>query len=185
MCGPAAASAALSMAGSVMEYNEANENYVAAVDANNRSRVSAIRSRDLQISQTQLRNEQEQNKLADEKFDNLIKGIENAESFKTAAGEDNIIGRSIHMALSDRVADRLRNASKISTQASYVNQQANVDALGIQAQLEGRLASVVDPAKPNLGSYMIKGASSAFGNYASIGGGTSWSDLGKATMGTA
>jgi len=181
MCGPAAASAALSMAGSVMEYNEANENYVAAVDANNRTRVSAIRSRDLQISQTQLRNEQEQNKLADEKFDNLIKGIENAESFKTAAGEDNIIGRSIHMALSDR----LRNASKISTQASYVNQQANVDALGIQAQLEGRLASVVDPAKPNLGSYMIKGASSAFGNYASIGGGTSWSDLGKATMGTA
>ena len=89
------------------------------------------------------------------------------------------------MALSDRVADRLRNASKISTQASYVNQQANVDALGIQAQLEGRLASIVDPAKPNLGTYMVKGAAGALGNYASIGGGTSWSDLGNATMGTA
>lgn len=88
------------------------------------------------------------------------------------------------MALSDRVADRLRNASKISTQASYVNQQANVDALGIQAQLEGRLASIVDPAKPNLGTYLVKGAAGAVGNYASIGGGTSWSDLGNATMGT-
>jgi len=179
MCGPvtpAIAGAALSMVGSVMEYNEANENYVSAVDANNRSRVSAIRSRDLQISQTQLRNEQEQNKLADEKFDNLIKGIENAESFKTAAGEDNIVGRSIFMALNDRVADRLRNSSKITTQARYVNQQANVDALGIQAQLEGRLASIVDPAKPNLGTYLVKGASSAMSTGGSLKG-SNWSDF--------
>jgi hypothetical protein len=84
------------------------------------------------------------------------------------------------MALSDRVADRLRNASKISTQASYVNQQANVDALGIQAQLEGRLASIVDPAKPNLTSYLVKGAASAAGNYAAVGGKTTWASLAPA-----
>lgn len=177
MCGPAATSAALSIGGSIMEYNEANENYVAAVDANNRTRVSAIRSRDLQISQTQLRNQQEQEKIADEKFDNLIKGIETAESFKTAAGEDNIIGRSIQMALNDRLADRLRNATKLTTQGQMINQQAKIDALGIQAQLEGRLASVVDPVKPSLGTYLVKGAAGAMSNYKSIGGGTTWGDF--------
>lgn len=174
---PAIAAAGLAVAGGIMEYQQANAEYSATVDANNKTRVSAIKSRDLQISQTQLRNQQEQDKLADEKFDNLIKGIETEAAFRTAVGEDNIVGRSIQHAMNDRVADRLRNTSKIKTQSSYINQSASVDAQGIQAQLEGRLASVVDPLKPSAAAAVVKTASSAFGAYGGVGGDTTWSSL--------
>ena len=177
MCDPASAAAALAIAGGVMEWQEANANYSAQVDANNKTRVSAVKARDLQISQTQLRNQQEQDQLADEKFGNLLKGIETSSAFRTAAGEDNIVGRSIQHAMNDRVADRLRNSSKLSTQSNYINQNASVDAQGIQAQLEGRLASVVDPIKPNATAAIVKTSSSALGAYGGVGGDTKWGEV--------
>jgi hypothetical protein len=179
MCEPATAAAMLSVGSSVLEYNENRQAYNDTVAANQRTRMSAVQSRDLQISQTQLRNQQEQERIAEQKFDNLLASIEQTESFKTAAGEDNIVGRSIQMALSDRVADGLRNRSRLSGQSKMVDQQMILDSQGIQAQLEGRLAQIQDPRPPSLIGAVVKGganamaASSGFTN-------TSWADLGFA-----
>ena len=177
MCEPATAAAVLSVGSSVLEYNEQVGAYNDTVAANQRTRVSAIQSRDLQISQTQLRNQQEQERIAEQKFDNLLASIEQTESFKTAAGEDNIVGRSIQMALSDRVADGLRNRSRLSGQSKMVDQQMIMDSQGIQAQLEGRLAQIQDPRPPSLIGAVIKGGANAMAAGGSMKG-VAWSDFG-------
>ena len=82
MCEPATAAAMLSVGSSVLEYNENRQAYNDTVAANQRTRMSAVQSRDLQISQTQLRNQQEQERIAEQKFDNLLASIEQTESFK-------------------------------------------------------------------------------------------------------
>ncbi len=53
---PAVASAGLNIVKGVMKYNTAVADYDQKIDANFKSRMSAMQSRDLQISQNRLRN---------------------------------------------------------------------------------------------------------------------------------
>lgn len=176
MCNPQAAMAGASAVGSVMEHNEKVSAYNDTVDANNRTRASAIDSSQLQISQTRLKEEQQQGNILEQKFDNLIKGIETRETLKTAALEDNIVGRSVTLALNDAVADRLRNETRMEQQSKFFSQQADMDAKGIQAQLEGRLAQIVDPSPPDMMTAIVKGGANAASAGSSMKG-TSWGDI--------
>ena len=176
MCNPQAAMMGASAAGSLMEHNENVTAYNQQVDANQATRQSAIDSSRLQIKQTQLAEEQRQGQLAEQKFDNLIKSIETKETLKTAILEDNIIGRSVNLALTDATADKLRNETRINQQSKFYTQQASVDAEGINAQLEGRLASVVDPTPPDATAALIKGGANAMSSGQSFKG-TTWGDV--------
>ena len=49
----------------------------------------------------------------------------------------------------------------MKTQSKYNSQQASMDAKGITAQLEGRLAQVVDPTPPDLMGTLVKGGVNA------------------------
>jgi len=176
MCNPQAAMAGASAVGSVMEHNEKVSVYNDTVDANNRTRTSAIDSSQLQISQTRLKEEQQQGNILEQKFDNLIKGIETRETLKTAALEDNIVGRSVTLALNDAVADRLRNETRMEQQSKFFSQQSDIDARGIQAQLDGRLAQIVDPAPPDMMTAIIKGGANAASAGSSMKD-TTWGDI--------
>jgi hypothetical protein len=176
MCNPQAAMAGASAVGSVMEHNEKVSAYNDTVDANNRTRTSAIDSSQLQISQTRLKEEQQQGNILEQKFDNLIKGIETRETLKTAALEDNIVGRSVTLALNDAVADRLRNETRMEQQSKFFSQQSDIDAKGIQAQLDGRLAQIVDPAPPDMMTAIIKGGANAASAGSSMKD-TTWGDI--------
>lgn len=176
MCNPQAAMAGASAVGSIMEHNEKVSVYNDTVDANNRTRASAIDSSQLQISQTRLKEEQQQGNILEQKFDNLIKGIETRETLKTAALEDNIVGRSVTLALNDAVADRLRNETRMEQQSKFFSQQADMDAKGIQAQLEGRLAQIVDPSPPDMMTAIVKGGANAMSAGASMKN-TEWGDI--------
>lgn len=176
MCNPQAAMMGASAASSVMEHNEKVTAYNQTVDANNRTRASAVDSSALQISQTRLREEQTQANILDQRMDNLIKGIETTEALKTATLEDGILGRSVQLALNDSVRDRLVNDTRMKTQSKYNSQQASMDAKGITAQLEGRLAQVVDPTPPDLMGTLIKGGANAVSTGQDFKG-TSWGDV--------
>ena len=176
MCNPQAAMMGASAASSLMEHNENVATYNQTVDANNRTRASAVDSSALQISQTRLREEQTQANILDQRMDNLIKGIETTEALKTATLEDNILGRSVHLALNDSVRDRLVNDTRMKTQSKYNSQQASMDAKGITAQLEGRLAQVVDPTPPDLMGTLVKGGVNAVATGQNFKG-TTWGDM--------
>lgn len=176
MCNPQAAMMGASVASSALEYNESVGEYNRTVDANQRTRASAVDSSALQISQTRLREEQEQGRIIEQKFDNMIKGIETKEALKTAALEDNILGRSVNIALSDAVADRLRNETRMEQQSKFFSQQASIDSQGIQAQLEGRLAQIQDPEPPSLIGAVVKGGANAMSTGQNFEG-TTWSDF--------
>lgn len=176
MCNPQAAMMGASAASSLMEHNENVATYNQTVDANNRTRASAVDSSALQISQTRLREEQTQANILDQRMDNLIKGIETTEALKTATLEDNILGRSVHLALNDSVRDRLVNDTRMKTQSKYNSQQASMDAKGITAQLEGRLAQVVDPTPPDLMGTLVKGSVNAVATGQNFQG-TTWGDM--------
>lgn len=173
---PQVAMAGASAAGSIIEHNEKVSAYNDTVDANNRTRASAIDSSQLQISQIRLKEEQQQGNILEQKFDNLIKGIETKETLKTAVLEDNILGRSVNLALSDAVADRLRNETRMEQQSKFISQQSQTDAKGITSQLEGRLAQIVDPTPPDLMGTLIKGGANAMAAGNSMQG-TTWGDL--------
>ena len=175
---PAVASAGLNIAKGVMKYNTAVANYDQKIDANFKSRMSAMQSRDLQISQNRLRNEQEQARIADEKLIKMAEAYKKEAAYKVAVGEDGIVGRTILRGINLRVADRLRDINKLDETGKSIVDQSLMDARGIQAQLEGRLAQIVDPVKPNLGAYMAEAGVNAATSYAQIGGKTTWSDIG-------
>lgn len=174
---PQVAMAGASAVGSVMEHNEKVSVYNDTVDANNRTRASAVDSSQLQISQTRLKEEQQQGNILEQKFDNLIKGIETRETLKTATLEDNIVGRSVTLALNDAVADRLRNETRMEQQSKFFSQQSDIDAKNIQAQLDGRLAQIVDPTPPDMMGTLIKGGVGAVSAGNSLGANTSWGDI--------
>lgn len=168
MCEPATAMAIASAGQKYMEHETAVDNYEATINTNYNNRVSAVRSRDLSISQAQVKNEQQQGAITDRKFDNVIAALRNSETFKTASGEDNILGRSVDQALGSRVAAGLRNDTKLTVQGNMINQQARMDALEIEARLDGRLAQIVDPNPPSVEEAMIGMATSAYSGKASV-----------------
>jgi hypothetical protein len=166
MCVPPQVALAIASAGAkYIEHENAVADYDATVVNNYSNRVNAVRSRDLSISQAKLKNEQERGVITDKKFANAIASLRNTEAFKTAAGEDNIVGRSIDQALNMRISDGLRNDTKLSTQANMIDQQSKMDALEIQARLEGRLAQIVDPNPPSVQEAMIGMVTSGASGY--------------------
>jgi hypothetical protein len=177
MCEPATVMAIASAGAKYIEHENAVADYDATVVNNYNNRVNAVRSRDLSISQAKLKNEQERGVITDKKFANAIASLRNTEAFKTAAGEDNIVGRSIDQALNIRIADGLRNDTKLSTQASMIDQQSKMDALEIQARLEGRLAQIVDPNPPSVQEAIIGMATSGFQGANSVPEGTTWAQV--------
>lgn len=179
MCNPAAAAAGLQVVKGVAEYNTEVANYDARIQANTATRRSALSSRDLQIQQNTLRNEQEQNRIADEKLIKMAEAYKKEEAYKTAVGEDNIVGRTVLRSINLRVADRLRDINKLDDTGEAIADQSLMDARGIQAQLEGRLAQIVDPPKPSLTNAAINTAVSATTSYAGVGGKTTWADVGS------
>ena len=177
MCEPATAMAIASGGMKYIEYTNEVADYEAQTVNNANNRSSAIRARDIQISQAQVKNEQEQGALADKKFDNALKAAKNSETYKTAAGEDNIVGRSVDQALGMRIAEGLRNDTKLSVQSDMVNQQANMDAMEIQARLEGRLAQIVDPNPPSPEEAVIGMATAGFQGANAVPPKTTWGDV--------
>tara|TARA_X000001382_G_C3163011_1_gene176866 strand:+ start:1061 stop:1603 length:543 start_codon:yes stop_codon:yes gene_type:complete len=178
MCVPPQAAMAIASAGAeFMEYQAEVENYDNAIATNARNRISAVNARDIQISQAQLKNEQEQGALADKRFQNALEAAKNSETYKTAAGEDNIIGRSIDQALGMRIAQGLRNDTKFSVQSNMVSDASEMDAMEIQARLEGRLAQIVDPNPPSAAAAMFGMATSAASGYGSLPSGTTWGEI--------
>ena len=178
MCVPPQVAFAAASAGlKYIEYTNEVANYEAQVVTNANNRRSAVRARDIQISQAQVKNEQEQGKIADEKFNNVLAAAKNAATYKTAAGEDNIVGRSVDQALGMRIAEGLRNETKLSVQSDMVNQQAKMDALEIQARLEGRLAQIVDPNPPSPAEAVLGMATSAYAGHQSVEKGTTWGEV--------
>ena len=115
--------------------------------------------------------------FADEKFNNVLQAAKNSETLKTAAGEDNIVGRSVDQALGMRIAEGLRNETKLSVQSDMVNQQANMDAMEIQARLEGRLAQIVDPNPPSPAEAVIGMATAGFQGANAVPPKTTWGDV--------
>ncbi len=176
MCEPATAMAIASAGAKYIEYTNDVANYEAQTVTNANNRRSAIRARDIQISQAQVKNEQEQGALADKKFDNALKAAKNSETYKVAAGEDNMVGRSVDQALGMRIAEGLRNETKLSVQSDMVNQQAKMDALEIQARLEGRLAQIVDPNPPSPAEAVLGMATAGATGYNSTEAAT-WGDF--------
>ena len=61
-------------------------------------------------------------------------------------------------------------------QSKFFSQQADMDAKGIQAQLEGRLAQIVDPSPPDMMTAIVKGGANAASAGASMKE-TSWGDI--------
>lgn len=177
MCEPATAMAIGSAGMKYMEYTNEVADYEAKTVNNANNRSSAIRARDIQISQRQLQSEQQAGAIADKKFDNAIAALENSETYKTAAGEDNIIGRSIDQALGMRVAEGLRNDSKLSEQGKMEISQAKMDGMEIQARLEGRLAQIVDPNPPSVEQAVIGMATAGYMGANSVEAGTTWGDV--------
>lgn len=179
MCVPPQVAFAAASAGlKYIEYTNEVANYEAQVVTNANNRRSAVRARDIQISQTRLRNEQEQGKITDEKFNNVLAAAKNSATLKTAAGEDNIVGRSIDQALGMSVAEGLRNDTKLSIQSKMIDQQAGMDALEIQARLEGRLAQIVDPNPPSPAEAVLGMATAGATGYNSTEAAT-WGDFFK------
>ncbi len=176
MCEPATAMAIASAGAKYIEYTNDVANYEAQTVTNANNRRSAIRARDIQISQAQVKNEQEQGALADKKFDNALKAAKNSETYKVAAGEDNIVGRSVDQALGMRIAEGLRNETKLSVQSDMVNQQAKMDAMESQARLEGRLAQIVDPNPPSPAEAVLGMATAGATGYNSTEAAT-WGDF--------
>jgi len=179
MCNPAAAAAGLQVVKGVADYNTEVANYDARIQANTATRRSAISSRDLQIQQNILRNEQEQNRIADEKLIKMAEAYKKEASYKTAVGEDNIVGRTVLRSINLRVADRLHDMNKLDDTGEAITAQSLIDARGIQAQLEGRLAQIVDPVKPDPFAAVVNTAVDAGTSYAAVGGDTTWADVGE------
>lgn len=177
MCEPATAMAIASAGSKYMEHENAVANYDNVTTNNYNNRVRAVSARNLSISQAQVKNEQEQGVIADKKFNNIIAAMKNTETYKTASGEDNIIGRSIDQALGMRVAEGLRNDSKLSTQSDMINKQAEMDRLEIEARLDGRLAQIVDPNPPSVAEALIGMGTAAVSGANSIDKGTTWGDV--------
>ena len=59
----------------------------------------------------------------------------------------------------------------------FKNQQARMDALEIEARLNGRLAQIVDPNPPSAAEAMIGMATAAYSGHSSVPEGTSWGDV--------
>lgn len=177
MCEPATAMAIATAGAKYMEYTNDVADYEATVVNNANNRSSAIRARDIQISQRQLQSEQQAGAIADKKFDNAIAALKNSATYKTAAGEDNILGRSIDQALGQRVAEGLRNDSKLSEQAKMEMAQAKMDGMEIQARLEGRLAQIVDPRPPSVEEAVIGMATAGFQGANAVPTGTTWGQV--------
>lgn len=178
MCVPPQIAMAVASAGMMyMEYTNDVSDYNQTTANNANNRRSAVNARDMQIRQTSLRQEQENDKLADEKFNNVLQAAKNSETLKTAAGEDNILGRSIDRALNMSIADGLRNDTKLSIQSDMVNQKAGMDAMEIQARLEGRLGQIVDPNPPSAAEAVIGMATSAYTGHQSVPKGTTWGNM--------
>lgn len=177
MCVPPQVAMAIGQAGmKVIEHENDVADYNNTVNTNYGNRINAVRARDLSISQAKLKNEQQQGVITDKKFANAVAALKNTETFKTAAGEDNIVGRSIDQALNMRIADSLRNATKLSTQSNMIDEQAKMDALEIQARLEGRLAQIVDPNPPSVEEAIIGAAAAGASGYNSTDAQT-WGDF--------
>ena len=179
MCGPAEAAAGLKVVQGIQTHNTKVAMYDSKIAANTATRRSAISSRDLQIQQNILRNEQEQNRIADEKLIKMAEAYKKEASYKTAVGEDNIVGRTVLRSINLRVADRLRDMNKLDDTGEAITAQSLIDARGIQAQLEGRLAQIVDPVQPDPFAAIVNTAVDAGTSYAAVGGDTTWSDVGE------
>ena len=177
MCEPATAMAIASAGAKYMEHENAVANYDNVTANNYNNRVRAVSARDLSISQAQVKSEQEQGVIADKKFNNIIAAMQNTETYKTASGEDNILGRSIDQALGMRVAEGLRNDNKLSTQGDMISKQAEMDRLEIEARLDGRLGQIVDPNPPSVAEALIGMGTAAVSGANSIDERTTWGDV--------
>lgn len=147
MCNPMmllmGAQAGMSMLGQVSQHQQAK----AAAKQNAKS---ALQSARLGYEQTALRREQEREKSSQMAFNTAIDAAKARGTVITSAGEAGVTGVSVDSLLADAYGREGRYTSSLQSNYDNVSSQLDLEARGIQAQAESRIASMPEPSFTDL-----------------------------------
>lgn len=143
------------------------QQHSAAKAASKANAKSALNSARIGYEQTSLRRQQENEKASQASFNTAIDAAKARGTVETSAGEAGVSGVSVNSLLADAYGRQGRYNANLQTDYSNVSSQLDLEARGIQAQAESRIASMPAPSFADLaigiGGTVVGGASKTAG----------------------
>ena len=149
-----------------LEYLGAQQK-AAADEANYRAnRQRAAIAQDLKIQQINRRVIQESEAATQAKLDMQIAALENAERRAVVAAEAGLAGGStVDNFINDPTIKRLRADTQINENIRNLQQQAELDKIGVTAETASRINSMPRGQEPSFLQYAVKAGATAYSVY--------------------